>query len=34
MPQDDIDNGRLICRAAVAAPTPIEFVIVRIGQRW
>ena len=30
MPQDDIDNGRLMCVIALAAVKPAEFVIFRI----
>lgn len=32
MTQDDIDNGRLVCRIGVALLKPAEFVIFRIGQ--
>jgi phage tail sheath protein FI len=32
MTQNDIDNGRLVCLIGVAALTPAEFVIFRIGQ--
>ena len=32
MTQDDLANGRLICLVGVAAATPAEFVIFRIGQ--
>ncbi len=33
MTQNDIDNGRMICVVGVAALTPAEFVIFRIGQK-
>lgn len=33
MTQNDLDNGRLICLAGVAAIKPAEFVIFRIGQK-
>ena len=33
MTQNDLDNGRLICRIGVAAIKPAEFVIFRIGQK-
>jgi len=33
MTQNDLDNGRLICRVGVAAIKPAEFVIFRIGQK-
>lgn len=32
MTQDDIDNGRLICKIGIAPVAPAEFVIFRIGQ--
>jgi uncharacterized protein len=32
MTQDDLDNGRLICRIGIAAAKPAEFVIFRISQ--
>jgi phage tail sheath protein FI len=32
MTQNDLDNGRLVCLIGVAALTPAEFVIFRIGQ--
>jgi hypothetical protein len=32
MTQNDIDNGRMVCVVGVAALTPAEFVIFRIGQ--
>ena len=32
MPQDDIDNGRLICRVDVAPPKPVKFELFRVGQ--
>ena len=32
MTQNDLDNGRLICLIGVAAVSPAEFVIFRIGQ--
>jgi phage tail sheath protein FI len=32
MTQNDIDNGRLICKIGVAPVRPAEFVIFRIGQ--
>jgi hypothetical protein len=32
MTQDDIDNGRLICKIGVAPVKPAEFVIFRIAQ--
>ncbi len=32
MTQNDLDNGRLVCLVGVAALTPAEFVIFRIGQ--
>lgn len=32
MSQNDLDNGRLVCRIGVAALRPAEFVIFRIGQ--
>jgi phage tail sheath protein FI len=32
MTQNDIDNGRLVCLVGLAALTPAEFVIFRIGQ--
>lgn len=32
MSQDDLDNGRLVCRVGVAPLRPAEFVIFRIGQ--
>jgi phage tail sheath protein FI len=32
MPQDDIDNGRLVCVIGVAPIRPAEFVIIRLGQ--
>jgi len=33
MTQNDIDNGRMVCVVGVAALTPAEFVIFRIGQK-
>ncbi len=33
MTQNDIDNGRMVCVIGVAALTPAEFVIFRIGQK-
>ncbi len=33
MTQNDIDNGRLVCMVGVAALTPAEFVVFRIGQK-
>jgi phage tail sheath protein FI len=33
MPQDDIDNGRLICLIGIAPVRPAEFVIFRIQQK-
>ena len=33
MSQNDLDNGRLIAEVGVAALTPAEFVIFRIGQK-
>ncbi len=33
MTQNDIDNGRLVCLIGVAALTPAEFVVFRIGQK-
>ncbi|WP_300427272.1 phage tail sheath subtilisin-like domain-containing protein [uncultured Thalassolituus sp.] len=33
MTQNDLDNGRLVCEVGVAALTPAEFVIFRIGQK-
>lgn len=33
MTQNDLDNGRMICLIGVAALTPAEFVIFRIGQK-
>jgi phage tail sheath protein FI len=33
MSQNDLDNGRLVCEVGVAALTPAEFVIFRIGQK-
>ena len=33
MTQNDIDNGRMVCTVGVAALTPAEFVIFRIGQK-
>jgi phage tail sheath protein FI len=33
MTQNDIDNGRMVCLVGVAALTPAEFVIFRIGQK-
>jgi len=33
MSQDDIDNGRLICRIGIAPVKPAEFVIFRIEQK-
>ena len=33
MTQNDLDNGRLVCEIGVAALTPAEFVIFRIGQK-
>jgi hypothetical protein len=32
MTQNDLDNGRLVCKIGVAALRPAEFVIFRIGQ--
>ncbi len=32
MTQNDLDNGRLVCRVGVAPLRPAEFVVVRIGQ--
>ena len=32
MTQNDLDNGRLVCKVGVAAVKPAEFVIFRIGQ--
>ena len=32
MTQDDLDNGRLVCRIGVAVAKPAEFVIFRISQ--
>ena len=32
MTQDDIDNGRLVCKIGLAPVAPAEFVIFRIGQ--
>jgi phage tail sheath protein FI len=32
MTQNDLDNGRLICRIGIAAAKPAEFVIFRISQ--
>jgi hypothetical protein len=32
MTQNDLDNGRVIVLVGVAALTPAEFVIFRIGQ--
>jgi len=32
MTQNDLDNGRLMCRIGVALLKPAEFVIFRIGQ--
>lgn len=32
MSQNDLDNGRLVCKIGVAASRPAEFVIFRIGQ--
>jgi phage tail sheath protein FI len=32
MTQNDLDNGRLICKIGVAALKPAEFVIFQIGQ--
>jgi phage tail sheath protein FI len=32
MTQNDIDNGRMVCLVGVAALTPAEFVIFRVGQ--
>jgi phage tail sheath protein FI len=32
MTQNDLDNGRMICLVGVAALTPAEFVIFRVGQ--
>ena len=32
MSQNDLDNGRLVCRIGVAVVKPAEFVIFRIGQ--
>ena len=32
MSQDDIDNGRLVCKIGLAPVAPAEFVIFRIGQ--
>lgn len=33
MSQNDLDNGRLVCEVGVAALTPAEFVVFRIGQK-
>lgn len=33
MSQNDLDNGRLICKIGVATVKPAEFVIFRIGQK-
>lgn len=33
MSQNDLDNGRLVCEVGVAALTPAEFVIFKIGQK-
>jgi len=33
MTQDDIDNGRLICKIGIAPVKPAEFVIFRITQK-
>lgn len=33
MTQNDIDSGRMVCVVGVAALTPAEFVIFRIGQK-
>lgn len=33
MTQNDLDNGRMVCVVGVAALTPAEFVIFRIGQK-
>lgn len=33
MTQNDIDNGRMVCVVGVAALTPAEFVIFRVGQK-
>ncbi|WP_091743259.1 phage tail sheath family protein [Phenylobacterium immobile] len=32
MSQNDLDNGRLVCKIGVAASRPAEFVVFRIGQ--
>jgi uncharacterized protein len=32
MTQNDLDNGRMVCLVGVAALTPAEFVIFRVGQ--
>lgn len=32
MTQDDIDNGRLVCKIGLAPVAPAEFVIFRVGQ--